>query len=170
MTLPVRGPLLFALLLCGCGPGIDDPSNLPRMGQWHRESRLVALVINDVWVDRKDSPFKIPPDIDETKRCAEPTVTKRQEIADELLKQTDNLCRIDSMDRSGTTVTTKGSCGPEVKGGATLTGTAEFEGHEAEDSLNGRASVLMNVRMPDGHSERVRAGFESHWKRLGDCR
>lgn len=170
MAMPVRSLLLPILLLGGCGPGIDDPSNLPRMGQWHREGHLVALVINDVWVDRKDSPFKIPPDIDETKGCGEPTVTRRGEIAAEMLKQTDNLCRLDSIERSGTTVTTKGSCGPEVKSGATLTGTAEFESHEAEESVNGRATVLMNVRMPDGHSERVRAGFESHWKRLGDCR
>lgn len=170
MALPVRGLLLAALLLGGCGVRVDDPSNLPRMGQWHRDSRLVALVINDVWVDRKDSPFTIPPDLDETRGCAEPTITRREEIAEELAKQTDHLCRIDSLDRSGTTVTTRGSCGPEAKGGATLTGTAEFEGHEAEDRLNGRATVLMNVRMPDGHSERVRAGFESHWQRLGDCR
>ena len=170
MALPVRSVSLLALLLSGCGPGIDDPSNLPRMGQWHRETRLVALVINDVWVDRKDSPFKIPADIDETRNCGEPTITGRREIAEELLEQTDKLCRIDSVERSGTTVTTKGSCGPEVKNGATLTGTAEAESHEAEDSLNGHATVLMNVRMPDGHSERVRAGFETHWKRLGDCR
>lgn len=127
-------------------------------------------MINDVWVDRKDSPFKIPPDVDETKDCAEPTVTRREDIDAELKKQTDNLCRIDSVDASGATVSTKGSCGPEQKGGMTLSGTAELEGHQAEDRIDGHSTVQMLVHMPDGHSERVRAGFEAHWKRLGDCR
>jgi hypothetical protein len=158
------------LLLSGCGPRIDDPSNVPKLGQWHRESRLVALVINDLWVDRKDSPFKIPDDIDETKDCVEPTITRREEIDEEIRKQTDGLCRIDSLDRNGATVSTKGSCGPEDKNGMTLSGTAEYEGHESETGLNGHSTVMMNVRMPDGHSERVRAGFEAHWTRLGDCK
>lgn len=170
MIVRYYGVAAALLLSSGCGPRIDDPSNLPRLGQWHREARLVALVINDVWVDRKDSPFKIPDDIDETKDCAEPTVTRKEDIGAELSKQTDNLCRIDSLDRSGTIVTTRGSCGPEQKGGMTLSGTAEFEGHEAEDRLDGHSTVQMLVRMPDGHSERVRAGYEAHWKRLGDCR
>src|SRR4051794_19497476 len=99
MALPARSLLLLTLLLGGCGPQIDDPSNVPRLGQWHRESRLVALVINDVWVDRKDSPFKIPPDLDETKGCGEPTFNRREEVAEDLLSKTNDLCRLDSMER-----------------------------------------------------------------------
>jgi len=170
MKAMLSGLVPALLLLGGCGPRIDDPSNMPRLGQWHREVRLAALVINDVWVDRKDSPFKIPPDIDETTDCAEPTVTRREELDAQIKKQTDSLCRIDSIDHSGTTVSSKGSCGPEDKGGMTLSGTADLEAHEAEDHIDGHSSVQMLVRMPDGHSERVRAGFEAHWKRLGECR
>jgi hypothetical protein len=169
MALPIRCLFAAALLLGGCGALVDDPSNLPRRGKWHHDFRLVALVVNDVWVDRKDAPFAIPADIDKTRACVEPSITKRDEIAEELLSKTDRLCHLDSLDRDGTAVLTKGVCGPEEKSGATLSGTAEMNGRDGEDSLEGRTSVQMNVRMPDGHSERVRAGFEAHWQRLGNC-
>ncbi|MDF7776632.1 DUF3617 family protein [Sphingomonas sp. AOB5] len=162
--------LASLLLLAACGPSIDNPSNLPKLGKWERESKLVALVANDVWIDRKDAPFQLPPDQTEVKDCFEPTLKSQREINRDMLANTDQMCRLEGLEQKGGLITSTGTCGPTEKSGMTITGTIEFNGVERENYADATVSVLMHVKGREGSSERVRAAYSTKWRRIGDCR
>ena len=175
MTVTLRLPalallaLLAATSLTGCGPQTDIPGNAPRLGRWERESKLVALIANDVWIDRDKAPFNLPPDSREEKPCFEPMLKTQNEINRDLLANSDSICRLDTLDTQGGLITATGKCGPVDKGGDTITGTIEFTGQERDDRAEATVSVQMLVRGRSGATERVRAAYQTTWRRLGDC-
>ncbi|MET0307994.1 MAG: hypothetical protein ABW023_04745 [Sphingomonas sp.] len=161
-----RAGIGLALLAGGCG---DDPANIPRQGKWQRETRLIALVANDVWVDRKYAPFAIPEDGTEVEACAEPRLRSRDEVNRELLGRVGKVCTIDALDHRDGKITGSGTCGPTETDGRTVTGTIEVDGVEKPDRLGGKISIAVQVREVSGRSDRVRMGLETVWTRLGDC-
>lgn len=170
MKLHVPALLGACALLGGCGPVADNASNIPRLGQWQRESKLLALVANDVWIDRKDAPFSLPPDSTETKDCFEPTLKSGKEVNSDLLANSQQMCRLETFEENEGKLVSKGTCGPSEKGSNTITGTIEFDGREREESAEATVGVAMIVRGKDGASERVRIAYRTKWTRLGECR
>lgn len=158
-----------ALLAGGCSPLVDNAANIPQRGKWQRETRLLALVANDVWVDRKRAPFEIPPDTSEIKPCIEPALKSRDEINRDMLGRTQDLCRFDTLDQSAGKVTGTGTCSRTANDGEALSGTIEFDGTEKPDRIDGKVHVELAVRDRRGRSERMRIGMETLWTRLGDC-
>jgi hypothetical protein len=169
MAVRHRVLLLFPLALAGCGPLVDDPGNAPLRGRWQRESKLLALIANDVWVDRKDVPFKLPEDETVVKECFEPKLKTSDEINDDMLKGNRKMCSFGEIARKGGTFTSSGTCGPQEKSGGTISGTIELTGREAADRAEGKVSATLLLKTRDGASQRVRFGVETKWKRLGDC-
>jgi hypothetical protein len=170
MKLHVPALMLATGLLGGCGPAVDNAGNIPRLGQWQRESKLLALVANDVWIDRKDAPFSLPPDSTETKNCFEPTLKSGKEVNSDLLANSQQLCRLETFEEKEGKLTSTGTCGPKDKDGMTVTGTIEFDGREREESAEAKVAVLMNVKDKSGTSERVRIAYQTKWTRVGDCK
>ncbi|MCW3846164.1 DUF3617 family protein [Sphingomonas sp. LB-2] len=162
--------LLTAGLLAGCGPMTDNPANAPRLGQWQKESKLLTLIANDVWVDRQDAPFSLPPDSTEIKDCIEPTLKSGREINRDMLANSEKLCHLETFDEKGGNLTSTGTCGPSDKMGMEISGTVEFEGHEREESADAKVAVNMNVKDKSGATERVRVAYQTKWTRLGDCK
>jgi hypothetical protein len=169
MAVTYRALLLLPLALAGCGPLVDDPGNLPMRGRWQRESKLLALIANDVWIDRKDVPFKLPEDETVVKECFEPKLKTSDEINGDMLKGNSNMCSFGAIDRKDGKFTSTGTCGPQTKGGGTISGTIELTGREAPDRAEGKVSATLLFKTRDGASQRVRFGVETRWKRLGDC-
>ena len=170
MALDFRPAVLGALLLSGCGPFVDDPNNPPLRGQWQRDSKVTALVVNDVWVDRKNAPFRIPDDETEVRNCAEPAIRSNDDINRELVNNANLQCHFDALARDGSTLSANGSCDPKQINGGTVSGTMEFAGHLANESADGHISATLFFRRTSGDTERIRFGVETKWKRLGDCR
>lgn len=170
MKLHARSLLLTFVLLAGCGPSVDNPGNAPRLGQWQRESKLLALVANDVWIDRKDAPFTLPPDSSEIKDCFEPALKSGKEVSSDLLANSQKMCRLETFEEKEGKLTSTGTCGPTDRMGMTITGTIEFDGREREESAEAKVAVLMNVKDKSGASERVRIAYQTKWTRLGDCK
>lgn len=170
MRLHVPAILAVTMLLGSCGPAVDNPSNAPRLGQWQRESKLLALVANDVWIDRADAPFSLPPDSKEIKDCFEPTLKSGKEISSDLLANSQKMCRLETFDEKEGKLISTGTCGPSNKDGMTITGTIDFEGREREESADAKVGVSMIVKDPSGTSERVRIAYQTKWTRLGDCK
>lgn len=170
MRLHVPAILATTMLLGGCGPAVDNPGNAPRLGQWQHESKLLALVANDVWIDRADAPFSLPPDKTEIKDCFEPTLKSGKEISSDLLANSQQMCRLETFDEKEGKITSTGTCGPSVKGGMTITGTIEFDGREREEVAEAKVAVNMNVKDSSGTSERVRIAYQNKWTRIGDCK
>lgn len=163
--------LLFGtILLGGCGPSVDIAGNIPLRGQWQRESKLLALVANDVWIDRKDAPFSLPPDSTEVKDCFEPTLKSGKEVNSDLLANSQQMCRLETFDEKEGKLVSTGTCGPTSKDGMEITGTIEFDGREKEQSADAKVAVSMNVKDRSGTSERVRIAYQTKWTRLGDCK
>lgn len=161
--------VMAAALLTGCGPVVDNAGNAPRLGQWQRESKLLTLVANDVWMDRKDAPFPLPPDSKEVKNCFEPTLKTQREINRDMLANAEKMCQLETFDDKGGNLTATGSCGPTEKSGMTVAGTIEVTGREREESAEAKVAVQLNVTDKSGASERVRVAYETKWTRIGDC-
>lgn len=167
---PLATLLLAAIPLSGCGPSTDNAANIPRLGQWQRESKLLTLVANDVWIDRKDAPFSLPPDSSEVKNCFEPTLKSGKEVNRDLLANSEKLCRLETFEEKEGKLVSTGTCGPSEKAGMTITGTIEFAGKEREESAEAKVGVSMNVKDETGASERVRIAYVAKWARIGDCK
>jgi hypothetical protein len=169
MTMLFRPALLAALLLSGCGPFVDDPSNPPLRGRWQRETKLTAFVVNDVWVDRDKMPLALPEDDSEIKSCMEPALKSSEDINREMAKNTKIQCSFGEIKRDGNTLASTGTCAPSEKFGGTVSGTLEFNGYLKSDDADGKISATIFYKYPSGKTERVRFGVETRWKRLGDC-
>jgi len=167
--LRARSILFGALALGGCGPMVDDPSNPPLRGRWQRELKVTSLVQDDIWIDRKDAPFKLPDDETTVQNCIEPKIRTVDELNNGLLNDNNQNCRLDTLDVSGNEITGTGKCAPVERSGITLSGTMEINGHQAADQANADVSLTLVARTPMGASRRIRAGFEAKWTRLGDC-
>lgn len=161
--------LAAALGTGGCGPAVDNPANPPRLGRWEHQSRLVALVANDVWIDRKDAPFTMPPDSKSVEACSEPTLKTRSALNRSLMANTESMCSLGALQQRGGLITASGTCGPTDKEGGTLTGTIEFNGQERETLAEAKVSVVILYKLPSGSTERLRAAYENVWRRVGDC-
>lgn len=170
MRMHVQALLAATVLLGGCGPMTDNPSNAPRLGQWQHESKLLALVANDVWIDRKDAPFSLPPDSSEVKDCFEPTLKSGKEINSDLLANSQQMCRLETFEEDKGKLVSTGTCGPTTKAGMKVSGTIEFDGREREESAEAKVGVNMIVTDPSGTSERVRIAYQNKWTRIGDCK
>src|SRR5690606_15881281 len=120
--------------------------------QWQRESKLLTLVANDVWIDRKDAPFPLPPDSRETKDCFEPTLKSRNEINRDMLANADKICRLETFDEANGNLTATGPCGPTEKSGMTVAGTIELTGRERENVAEAKVAVQLNVTDDSGAS------------------
>lgn len=157
------------LLLAGCGPMVDNPSNVPLRGKWEQTTRMLNLVANDVWVDRKDVPFKLPEDQTEVKECFEPTLKSADEINRDVLKGEGKKCRFAEIEHNGSEFSSTGTCAPEERMGGTIRGTLELTGREAPDKIGAKINGSILHTTQAGASERVRFAVETQWKRLGDC-
>ena len=167
MALGFRPAVLGALLISGCGPLVDDPGNPPIRGRWQRETKLTALVVNDVWIDRDKAPFQLPKDDSEIKACIEPALRSSADLNREW--KAELKCSFGPFERDGGSVNATGTCEPLAKAGGTVTGTMEFDGHLKDQSADGHISATIFYRHPTGATERIRFGVETRWTRLGDC-
>lgn len=164
-----HGVMLAALVLGGCGPMVDDPGNAPRLGRWERTTRVIALIANDVWIDRADVPFTLPDDETVIKNCIEPELKTGDQINRELMKSNKGMCQMGPIARHGRGFSSSGTCGPQEKGGSTISGTIEVTGRETEERAEAKLSAALVLKSRSGASERIRFGVETKWKRLGDC-
>jgi hypothetical protein len=166
-----RGAILAGVLvLGGCGPSIDIPGNVPKLGRWERSVKVTALIANDVWIDRKDAPFKLPPDKTEIEQCMEPVLRTAEDLNREMMKGSDaTKCSYGEIVRDGRNFSSKGTCAPQEMEGSIVSGTVELAGKEGEDKLSAKVSASMLVKDKTGASERLRFGLEAKWTRLGDC-
>lgn len=160
---------LAALALGGCIKQVDDPSNLPLRGKWQQESKLVTLVANDVWLDRKDAPFPLPEDKTEVKGCFEPKLKTADQINEDLLQGTAKNCKFGEIVKQGHDATADGVCEEKKTGPYTVSGKMDFTESEAPDKIDATVSATMFVRTPAGASQRVRFAAQVKWTRLGDC-
>lgn len=156
------------VLLGGCAPRTDDPANIPLRGHWQQETRLVALVVNDVWVDRKEVPVDLPKDQVTDKKCFEPKLRTVDEFNDSFGNKLKN-CSFGDLKREGGDVAGEGTCSANAGIGGTTSGKMELEVHEKADKIDSRLGFTLFVKGRSGASERVRFGVTSNWKRLGDC-
>lgn len=164
----VSAACLASALLGGCGPRTDDPANIPLRGHWQQETKLVALVVNDVWVDRSEVPIPLPKDQVIDKRCFEPKLRTADEFNDSFGNKLKN-CSFGDLKREGGNITSEGTCSSKEGFDGITSGKMELEVHEKADKIDSRLGFQLFVKGRSGASERVRFGVTSNWKRLGDC-
>lgn len=164
-----QAAMIAASMLGGCGFAADDPANIPQRGRWQREFKLVTLVANDIWLERKDAPFKLPEDRTESLGCTEPRLRSVKELNALMPRRDGPACTFESMDRKDGRFSAAGKCAPTEHAGLEIFGAVGLEGREKPDHIKSTAGMSLIVRGREGSSERVRLAYETVWTRLGDC-
>jgi hypothetical protein len=164
-----RPIILAALALTGCGPAIDNPANVPLLGHWQQTTKLTALVINDVWTDRKDAPFPLPEDKTIDRGCTEPMLKSNEQVNDDLFDGNLKACKFAPVTRDGLLTHSDAVCEASEIPGGTVSGKMEYNGEEAKDLFLVKLSATMFFKERSGASVPLRFGVESRWTRLGDC-
>lgn len=165
-------PLMLAPL-AACGPGPDVADNIPAMGQWSDESKVVSVLVNGAAVSLDDIPEL--QDIKKLNRpmaqfCGEPYFRTKQEFEEELGRHGDAKCSIESVDNEGSKVSAKGRC--EVLGGTSINTIAGISAtaFQRPDNISLKADINIVVRSNEtGEGNAVQVVVRRKMKRLGDC-
>lgn len=104
-----------ALLLAGCAPRQDDPSNPARLGRWEDRTILTGVRLND----RALKDEEIPPELrrmiaqfnSEKSVCGEPFMREESEMQSMLDEKFDH-CAIETFDAGGSNVSALARCRP----------------------------------------------------------
>lgn len=154
--------------LASCGPGVDDPENLPQMGNWQETTSLVSASVDGAAID----PSKLPkgmPKLGSKSACGEPTVRTNEEFLKIVNAKILKNCKLTPLTKTGTQASLSGSCvGPKVKGMDTEM-AIDLRSIETENSMTIDFSGEIYVFAADGGTSTMAVEYQRDFKRLGDC-
>jgi hypothetical protein len=159
------------LPLVACGPAADVPENIPVMGKWRDETRLMSIQFNGAAMDRAKMPGLPEDKVSEV--CMEPKMRNETEMR-ELLGQNPMLssCELKMGAKNGPHSSFSGICGniPAIQA-AGLAGSASVKanGYEAANKATLNFTIEAVVRQQDGNGALIRMDAQRTLTRLGDC-
>jgi hypothetical protein len=163
--------LALLLPLAACGPGADIPDNIPMMGKWRDETRLMSIQYNGAAMDRTKMPG-IPED-KVVEICMEPKMRNEEEMRD-LVGQNPMLssCEIKGITHNGPHSSFSGSCSNiplAQSAGMESSATIKANGYEAPNKATLNFTIEAVVRQQDGNGALIRMDAQRTLTRLGDC-
>ena len=110
------GSLVMATLALGsCAPRRDDPSNPPRLGQWHDRTVLTGVRLNDRALKDEEIPAQLRKTLEnfakEDRYCGEPHPRERTELQ-ALLDEKFASCEIEKLSAEGNGIDVLARCRP----------------------------------------------------------
>jgi Protein of unknown function (DUF3617) len=159
------------LSLVACGPAADIPENIPVMGKWRDETRLMSIQYNGAAMDRAKLPGL--PEDKAAEVCMEPKMRNEEEMR-ELLGQNPMLssCAIGGVTRNGPRTSFSGSCASiPIAQSAGMEGSASIKANafEAPNKATLNFTIEAVVRQQDGNGAMIRMDAQRTLTRLGDC-
>lgn len=162
----------FALASCGASP--DDPANVPLLGKWLDESKLMTVKIGGTAIDPSEIPgieglqAKVKK---EQEFCGEPRFLTKEAFQERMEENNPAKCTVERVETKGSRVLASGQCeAKELAGG--FEGSASFKGESnmASDKVVYDMAINTAVRDPGtGEGELVTVEMRRTMTRLGDC-
>ncbi len=160
--------LSFPFLITGCGPVVDDPNNIPRLGRWSDVTRLVSVRANGSAVDASKLPFDVPR-FESKQSCSEPRINSTEDIRGELYNEMLKKCEFGPMRRFGARASNSTQCDLPDNDGMKIRGAIQFNSEEKPDRIDGTLSMDIYAQSRKGTTEKFTVDYKRELKRLGDC-
>ncbi|WP_176590074.1 hypothetical protein [Sphingobium sp. EM0848] len=163
--------IMGALALGGCAPRQDDPSNPPRLGQWHDRTVLTGVRLNDRALKEEE----IPPDFrrklarfdKDDSYCGEPRPRERAEVQ-ALLDEKFDSCEIETFDLNGPEIAVLSRCRPRrVKEDVLM--TAKVNGFTGAESIRLDIDAIARLTEKTGGNQLLMISGRRELTRTGDC-
>jgi hypothetical protein len=156
--------------LMSCGAVVDNSENVPDLGRWSDETRLLSVQVNGAAIDPSKSGLPMPEQKKSELACREPYVRKAEDFLrviqeDEFLRQ----CSLDYFRADATTTHVTGVCKLPSEGGTELSGEFSANGREKADRVDIDYSFKIYGRKSTGEGEVVNVESRRTFTRLGDC-
>jgi hypothetical protein len=158
------------LSLSGCGPSVDMPDNVPLLGKWRDETRVMSVQLNGAAIDRTKVPG-IPED-EVTESCMEPAMRTDAEMR--ALMGNNRLakdCQLKPIARNGPYASFSGICNSVPMSMASVEGVVGLRGQAWESANKATLSIVVEaaVREKSGNGAMIRMDGKRTLTRLGDC-
>lgn len=165
--------LVMVLPLTACGPGPDQPDNIPLVGKWQDTSELTGVDITGMPADIEDVP-EIKPLVKKFKKkaefCGEPLFRDKSEFQEQLDRANSGKCELTEVTNNGSSASASGKCtgfqGSGFKGNAHFSAQASI----GEDSITMESEIEVQVSDDEtGEGESVTIYATRKMTRIGDC-
>jgi hypothetical protein len=165
--------LLPVSALMSCGAPTDVAENIPNVGKWSDESKLMSVRLGGTPIDTSGIPefAQVKEEINKTKEfCGEPYFLEKEQFQELLDKNNELGCKVDTIEVNGERVNTKGSCKADqlanVDREATFKGVAKLGPDKVV--FDGTIDVVVRNRQT-GAGEKLSMEVQRKMTRLGDC-
>ncbi len=170
-----RLPIAILMLasLAACGPASDVADNIPQFGKWNDEQKITSVLLNGAAISLDDVPELH--DLKKLSRaakeyCGEPYFRNKEEFQEEVNREIEAECKIDSVDSQGTNISAKGKCSglndSETIGSVGFSATAYLQ----PDNINLTAEIIGVGRSQDtGEGASIKVTLRRKITRIGDC-
>ncbi|PJG48705.1 hypothetical protein CAF53_11010 [Sphingobium sp. LB126] len=159
------------LMLVGCAPRQDDPSNPPRLGQWHDRTILTGVRLNDRALKDEEIPSELRGVIDgfnkEKSVCGEPRLREKSEIQAMLDEKFDD-CAMETFDADGSTLSALARCRPHDTG-QDIQMTVRVDGRTGAEHLLLDVDGIARLTEKTGGNYVVVVSGRREITRIGDC-
>jgi hypothetical protein len=166
--------LPFSLLSLGaCGEQVDDPQNIPELGQWRTQAKISGIEIGSGVLTYQESEELKKSFGDESEHtelgCTEPRVNSVEDLAEKLPKQFADMCTLSATSQDASSMAFESKCDrskfpPEVK-------ELDFSGETKvrSDRVEMRFRVKTTTVEQGGNTETLKFVQERTFWRSGSC-
>lgn len=164
---------VMVLPLAACGPGPDQPDNIPLVGKWEDSSEMTGVDITGMPADIDDIP-EIQPLVKKfktkTEFCGEPLFRDKGEFQEQLDRVNSGKCELTEVANDGSSASASGKCTGFA--GSGFQGSADFSAQASigEDSVTMESEIAVQVSDDEtGEGESVTIYATRKMTRIGDC-
>lgn len=165
-------PCLLALCACGRSP-VDDPGNLPQLGEWEISRMAVSLRHNGASASTADhdrlylASGAMP--ADSRSDCTEPRLADAQWLARQIGRQLDRSCKITQAFANGASVQGTGVCGEAERDSRPTETSFRYSAEATADRFTADADVYIRASLATGGSDATGMTVKISGERKGEC-
>lgn len=160
---------LACTLLFGCSQ-VDDPENVPQLGEWEISWKLASVQVGSVFLKDNELPKDLQALGTSQKFCGEPRFASQEATQKDLDKRFKGKCVINDYEATATSLRGSGKCKPISQPLAEYYPDLRIQGDVSADSY--RMIVVLDGITPieaTGRREQLKVIAKVEGRRLGDC-
>jgi hypothetical protein len=154
--------------LASCGPGVDEPTNIPLLGQWTDTQEVISISADGVAMDVDTIPSLGGITKNEGPKCMEPKLRTNEEFRDALSGTKLGQCD-PQLTTAGGNITVKGSCSAGIIGGGDIKASFTGSGTQSADEASLTLTIDVYQGSDSGETNYATVKMRKKMKRVGDC-
>ena len=160
--------LAMGASLASCGAGVDDPDNLPQLGEWQETTSLMSASVDGAAIDPSQLP-KGMPKLGTKSACGEPKIRTNEEFLEAVDAKILKKCKLTPLTKTGAQTSISGTCASPKVNGMDTEMAVDLRAIETESSMTIDFSGDIYVFAADGGTSTMAVEYRTDFKRLGDC-